>query len=108
MHLHQSSKWVLLTSLVLIAASHTASARDISPEQQAAAEARKAYNRVKDNYQDLNTRVEQQARRVALEQEKLDALKAQQADTQKIVDIRKQDLDRKVEKLNAVWDQRTR
>lgn len=98
----------LFIVILLSAFSLTALARDISNEQRNAYEARKEFNKKKSNHQNLLSRVSQQEKKVAEEQERLQTLRAEEATAKQALDQAKTNLDDKVEALNAVWDQRDR
>lgn len=99
---------LLLIALSLSLFANAAAARDISNEQREAYEARQAYNKAKTNYADYAYQIEQQEKRVADAQTRLNNLQNEQANAQSDVDAKKADLDAKVQRLNDVWDERNK
>lgn len=97
-----------LLSVVILCCSTVTLAKDISNEQNNAYQARKLYNKNKSSHQDLLTRIQQQEKRVAEEQARLNDLKAKEVNAQTAVDQSKIDLDAKTQKLNEVWELRNR
>lgn len=95
-----------LMTLTLSLSALPASAKNISQEQNDAYQARETYHQNKSKLQSLTGSIAQQEVRVANEQAKLDALKAEQTAAQHALTQSKADLDAKVERLNAVWDER--
>jgi len=99
----------LLIALSLVSTAlvtTTAHAQDISAQQRAAYEARKAYNRSQSEYHDLQTRIKDQERHIINAQEELDELKSREAAAQAKAEQAKMKLDEKQKALNDVWELR--